>query len=87
MANAGDEVYVGDPAKIAAAIFDTTRSAEPPLRLALGGDSYDEIQGALRHRLAALQTQEDLARSVAFDDAAAQVARRPPDGADPGTAA
>lgn len=70
MANAGDEVYAGDPAKLAAAIFDATLNDDPPLRLALGGDSYDQIHQALRDRLAALERQEVVARSVAFDDSA-----------------
>jgi NAD(P)-dependent dehydrogenase (short-subunit alcohol dehydrogenase family) len=71
MANAGDEVYIGDPAKFAVAIFDTTRTARPPLRLALGTDSYDEIHHALSDRLTALEAQRDIARSVGFDDGTA----------------
>ena len=69
MADAGDDIYISDPAKLAAAVFDTTRAAEPPLRLALGPDAYDQIHRSLRGRLAALEAQEVLARSVTFESA------------------
>jgi NAD(P)-dependent dehydrogenase (short-subunit alcohol dehydrogenase family) len=64
---ADDRVYVGDPVKLARAIFATTRAAEPPLRLALGADAYDAVHDALAERLHALEQQEDLARAVEFD--------------------
>ncbi|WP_200307750.1 hypothetical protein [Streptomyces adelaidensis] len=38
----------------------------PPLRLTLGSDTYDAIHAALTERLTALETQKDLAASVAF---------------------
>ncbi|MCO5968825.1 SDR family oxidoreductase [Actinoallomurus soli] len=56
----------GDPAKVAAAIYDTTQNPNPPLRLALGSDTYDAVHSALTERLAALESQKDLAASVAF---------------------
>lgn len=61
-----DSVLTGDPAKLAAAIYATTRDPNPPLRLALGPDSYDAIHTVLTERLAALETQKELAASVAF---------------------
>jgi len=35
--------------------------------VALGGDAFGVIQAALKGRLSALEAQESLARSVAFD--------------------
>ncbi|HEX4247508.1 MAG TPA: short-chain dehydrogenase/reductase, partial [Pseudonocardia sp.] len=64
--SAGPEVFTGDPAKLARAIFDTTREGRPPLRLPLGGDAYDMINTALRDRVEALEAQRELAHSVAF---------------------
>ncbi|MFH9662446.1 SDR family oxidoreductase [Streptomyces sp. NPDC017248] len=63
---ADDSVFTGDPAKLAAAIYDTTRHPNPPLRLPLGSDTYDAVHTALTRRLTALETQRDLAASVAF---------------------
>lgn len=62
----GDDVLTGDPAKLAAVIFETTRDPNPPLRLALGSDTYDAVHAALSERLAALEAQKDLAATVAF---------------------
>ncbi|GLK77652.1 short-chain dehydrogenase/reductase [Methylopila jiangsuensis] len=64
---AGDELYTLDPVKIARAIFTVATQDRPPLRVTLGGDAFTVVQTALQARLAALQAQEDLARSVAFD--------------------
>jgi NAD(P)-dependent dehydrogenase (short-subunit alcohol dehydrogenase family) len=63
---AEDSAFTGDPAKVVAAIYDTTRAPNPPLRLTLGADTYDAIHNALTERVAALETQKDLAASVAF---------------------
>ncbi|MEW2261809.1 hypothetical protein ACGF5T_18885 [Streptomyces sp. NPDC047853] len=63
---ADESVLTGDPAKLAAAIYDTTRHPRPPLRLTLGSDTYSAIHAALTERLTALETQKDLAESVAF---------------------
>ncbi|MER5227345.1 SDR family oxidoreductase [Streptomyces flaveus] len=63
---ADDSILTGDPAKLASAIYDTTRRPNPPLRLTLGSDTYDAIHTALTERLTALETQKDLAASVAF---------------------
>lgn len=61
-----ESALTGDPAKVAAAIYDTTRHPNPPLRLTLGSDTYQAIHDALTERLAALETQKDLAASIAF---------------------
>lgn len=66
IAAADDTVFTGDPAKLARAIFDTTRSSQPPLRLTLGTDAYDTIHDTLNARLDRLESQEELARSMAF---------------------
>jgi len=65
--SAGDELYTLVPHKIAQRIFDAATSEKPPLRLTLGGDAFGVIQAALKNRLPALEAQEALARSVAFD--------------------
>lgn len=63
---ADENTFTGDPAKLAAAIYDTTRHPSPPLRLTLGSDAYGAIHVALTERLTALETQKALAESVAF---------------------
>lgn len=60
------EVFTGDPANLAAAVYDSTRDPDPPLRLALGSDTYNAVHAALTERLTALETQKHLAASVAF---------------------
>ncbi|WNV87170.1 SDR family oxidoreductase [Umezawaea sp. Da 62-37] len=62
-----DNALTGDPAKVAAAVYDTTRDPNPPLRLPLGADTYDAVHAALTERLTALETRKDHAVSVAFD--------------------
>lgn len=66
--NADESAFTGDPAKLAAVIYDTTRHPNPPLRLALGSDTYAAVHAALTERLTALEVQKDLAASVAFTD-------------------
>ncbi|MGR3935936.1 SDR family oxidoreductase [Streptomyces sp. BRA346] len=63
---ADDSVFTGDPAKLAAAVYDTTRHPDPPLRLTLGSDTYEAVHTALTERLATLEAQKDRAASVAF---------------------
>jgi NAD(P)-dependent dehydrogenase (short-subunit alcohol dehydrogenase family) len=63
---ADESAFTGDPAKLAAAIYDTTRHPSPPLRLAFGSDTYSAIHAALTERLTALESQRNLAASVAF---------------------
>jgi hypothetical protein len=50
-AGGGNEVYTGDPAKVASIIVDVTKMTEPPLRLALGCDAYTAIESTLQERL------------------------------------
>ncbi|WNF00848.1 SDR family oxidoreductase [Streptomyces luomodiensis] len=64
--SADESLFTGDPARLAAVIYDTTRHPDPPLRLTLGSDTYDAVHAALTERLAALETQKELAASVAF---------------------
>jgi NAD(P)-dependent dehydrogenase (short-subunit alcohol dehydrogenase family) len=66
--SADDTVFTGDPAKLAAVIFATTRENDPPLRLPLGADSFDLVTNALTERLAAVAPLKDLAASVAFEE-------------------
>ncbi|MDT8912854.1 SDR family oxidoreductase [Amycolatopsis sp. PS_44_ISF1] len=61
-----DDDLPGDPAKIAAIVYDTTRDPAPPLRLTLGSDAYEAVHAALADRLAQLEAQKDLAASVSF---------------------
>jgi NAD(P)-dependent dehydrogenase (short-subunit alcohol dehydrogenase family) len=61
-----DNALTGDPRKIAAVIFQTTRDADPPRRLTLGDDSYAAVPTALAERLADLEGQGQRAQSVAF---------------------
>jgi hypothetical protein len=62
----GDEVYTGDPAKVASAIVSVTRMSDPPLRLALGLDAYTLIEAALHKRLHELAEHGELSRSIAL---------------------
>ncbi|PRY40474.1 SDR family oxidoreductase [Umezawaea tangerina] len=62
-----DDALTGDPAKVAAAVYATTRDPNPPLRLPLGADTYDAVHAALTGRLAALESRKEQAGEVAFD--------------------
>ena len=64
--DADDTSLTGDPEAIAAAIYATTRRADPPLRLTLGADSYAAVHQALTERLGALEGQREQAESIAF---------------------
>jgi NAD(P)-dependent dehydrogenase (short-subunit alcohol dehydrogenase family) len=57
---------LGDPAKVAAAIIDSTATVPAPRRVALGSDAYAAIRTALTGRLAELDAGEELARSTDF---------------------
>jgi len=67
-AKGGNEVYTGDPAKIASVIVDVTRMPEPPLRLALGRDAYEAMDAALQRRLGELAQYRELSCSVSHSD-------------------
>lgn len=62
--DADANALTGDPDKIAALVYLTTRQTEPPLRLTLGADSYAAVHAALTDRLAALEDQRAVAESV-----------------------
>ncbi|ALS60276.1 SDR family NAD(P)-dependent oxidoreductase [Pandoraea norimbergensis] len=62
----GDEQASGDPEKMAAAIYDISQMATPPLRTVLGGDAYAVLEASYTRSLAALQAQKVLAESVMF---------------------
>ena len=63
----GEENLSGDPLKIAAAIYDLTRQAEPPLRTALGVDTFATLQKAYADNVRLLEEQKTLAESVTFE--------------------
>lgn len=63
----GEEANAGDPAKMAAAIFALTQLPEPPLRTALGVDTFATLQKAYGESLKALEAQKALAESVAIE--------------------
>ncbi|MDT7575508.1 MAG: hypothetical protein QOH17_1841 [Pseudonocardiales bacterium] len=61
-----DGVQPNDPAKGAAAIIATVRSAEAPLRLPLGKEAVARIRGKLERQLADLESTEALSVSTAY---------------------
>jgi NAD(P)-dependent dehydrogenase (short-subunit alcohol dehydrogenase family) len=63
----GDEVFTGDPAKVAAILIELTRMPEPPLRLALGENAFVGLGRAFESRAQSLRDFEKLTRSVALD--------------------
>ncbi len=62
----GEEDIAGDPVKIADAIYGITQQLQPPLRTALGVDTYATLKQAYSGSLKALEAQKELAESVAF---------------------
>jgi NAD(P)-dependent dehydrogenase (short-subunit alcohol dehydrogenase family) len=54
----------GDPVKMAKAMIDSVEIDPAPLRLCLGSDSYTAIRLSLTERLAAVETQRDLAATT-----------------------
>jgi len=59
----------GDPAKMAKIIIDSVNQDPAPKRITLGSDSWGIIQKALADRLAAVESQKDLAFSTDFPTA------------------
>lgn len=55
---------LGDPAKVSAIILDSVNQEPAPKRIVLGTDSWGIIRKALTDRLAAVETQKDLAAST-----------------------
>ena len=62
-----EDGIAGDPVKIAAAIHDLTQADQPPLRTALGVDTFAALQKAYADSLQALEAQKELAESVAIE--------------------
>lgn len=60
----GNAISLGDPLKMAEAIASIAGQPSAPLRLALGSDAYQNIRTALQARLAALDAQEEIAKST-----------------------
>lgn len=60
----GDYPSPGDAVKTARAILDAAARTPPPLRLATGSDAYGALHEALSARLAALEAQQEIARST-----------------------
>ncbi len=58
----------GDPSKMAAAMIDIAESENPPLRLALGGNTYAGIRAALEARLAELEAYKHVTLAMDFLD-------------------
>ena len=58
----------GDPAKAARAILIAMSSAEPPLRLVLGGDAIDRIRQRLGDLEDELSEWEELGRATTIDE-------------------
>jgi NAD(P)-dependent dehydrogenase (short-subunit alcohol dehydrogenase family) len=63
----GEENNAGDPVKIATAIYDLTQQDDPPLRTALGVDTFATLQKIYGESLKTLEAQKALAESVAFE--------------------
>ncbi|WP_114859548.1 SDR family oxidoreductase [Azospirillum brasilense] len=64
----GSFVLKGDAARTVAAIIAAVDSPTPPLRLTLGSTAHSSIAQALAARLAALETQRDVAHSADRSD-------------------
>lgn len=65
--NYGEDSVAGDPVKIARAVIDLTTADTPPLRTALGTDTYAVLEQAYAKSVTDLKAQEELAKSVAFE--------------------
>ena len=66
MIDSSDGGQPGDPAKAAAAILTALEADDTPLRLPLGADAVDAIQGHLDSVRAELGAWEEVARDTAF---------------------
>jgi len=63
----GEETTSGDPKKMANVIFNLSQLEHPPLRTTLGIDAYSTLEKAYQNSLSILQSQKELAESVAFE--------------------
>lgn len=61
----------GDPRKAALAMIKAVDSDNPPIRLALGADTVETINGALQFIKAELDTWKEVSVNTAFDEAVA----------------
>ncbi len=64
---AGAFPITGDPAKTVQAMIDSVDRSPAPLRLTLGSGAYDRVHNALTGRVAALEAQVGIARSIEID--------------------
>ena len=62
----------GDPAKAAEAIITAIAAEHPPLRLVLGGDAIDGVDGRLRSLQAELAEWQQVGRATDLDADAAR---------------
>ncbi|WP_263705888.1 Rossmann-fold NAD(P)-binding domain-containing protein [Shouchella tritolerans] len=63
---------VGNPDKMAQQIIHRVDQGEGPKRMAWGSDAYEQIRAALLDKLAALESQKELAYSTDSDDVVKQ---------------
>ncbi|WP_235887124.1 SDR family oxidoreductase [Mycolicibacterium arabiense] len=61
---AGDDVFSGDPAKLAAVVAEVVAMDDPPLRLVVGSDAYRAVDAVLRDRLDRLREQERISHPI-----------------------
>ena len=57
----------GDVVKMVLAMIDSVEQCPAPKRMTLGADAYERVNAALRNRLAALESQKELAYSTDMD--------------------
>lgn len=62
----GSWVITGDPERMADAMIVVADQPDPPLRLVLGGTSYDAVREALSSRLHELEAQREIAFSTDY---------------------
>jgi NAD(P)-dependent dehydrogenase (short-subunit alcohol dehydrogenase family) len=66
MANVGDHMFPGDPARAASAIYTMLKSGSKAHRLILGADAYRNIGAKINDLLADYETSRDMAHSTDF---------------------
>ena len=66
--SAGAFPVPGDPIKMVQAMIDSVDRSPAPGRLTLGSDAYAKVRTALTARIAALDSQKDIALSTDADD-------------------
>jgi NAD(P)-dependent dehydrogenase (short-subunit alcohol dehydrogenase family) len=66
MANVGDHMFPGDPARAANAIYTTLKSGSKAHRLILGADAYRNIGAKINDLLADCEASRDMAHSTDF---------------------